>query len=139
MTTRVIAGVLTVWLTTTVVVSADGGEATRAAARSTRPLWTFVGIGAGFGAGLWAGLTGFDDSINSDRKVWTSAIAGAAAGGVLGYLIDRKRAKSPSTPTRSAKPVLSPRDERDLVAAARCLGDGQLRRWLADREVSSIR
>ena len=37
------------------------------------PAWIAVGAGSGFGVGLWAGLTGFDDSINSDRKVWTTA------------------------------------------------------------------
>jgi hypothetical protein len=51
--------------------------------------WTVVGAGAGFGIGLWAGLTAFDDAINSDRKVWTSALVGAAIGGVGGYLISR--------------------------------------------------
>jgi hypothetical protein len=138
MTNRVIAGALTVLLTTSAVVSADDGVASRTAARSTRPLWTLVGVGAGFGAGLWAGLTAFDESINSDRKVWTSAIVGAAAGGILGYLVDRQRATSHTTPTRTSRLMLSPRDERDVISAARRLGDGQLKRWLAAREVSSI-
>lgn len=138
MTKRIIAGVLTVWLAAA-AVSADDGVAAHPAARSTRPLWTFVGIGAGFGTGLWAGLTAFDDSINSDRKVWTSAIVGAAAGGVVGYLIDRKRARvSGKTAPTSARLLLSPREERDLLLAATRLGDGRLRRWLAAREVSSI-
>jgi len=63
-------------------------------------LWTSVGAGAGYGLGLFAGLTAFDDAINSDRKVWTSAIVGAAAGGTLGYLISRARRHS--TPSRQA-------------------------------------
>jgi membrane protein YqaA with SNARE-associated domain len=54
-------------------------------------MWTAVGVGAGFGVGLWAGLTAFDDAVNSDRKVWTSAVVGAAVGGVTGYLIGRAR------------------------------------------------
>ena len=82
MTNRVIAGAFTVLLTTSAVVSADDGAASRTAAPSRRPLWTLVGVGAGFGAGLWAGMMAFDESINSDRKVWTSAIVGAAAGGI---------------------------------------------------------
>ena len=54
-------------------------------------VWTAVGAGAGFGIGLFAGLTAFDDAINSDRKVWTSAIIGAAAGGTLAYFLTRGR------------------------------------------------
>jgi hypothetical protein len=55
--------------------------------------WTIGGAGAGFGVGLWAGLSAFDDSINSERKVWTTALVGAAAGAVGGYLIGRARAR----------------------------------------------
>jgi hypothetical protein len=40
---------------------------------------------------LFAGLTAFDDAINSDRKVWTSRDRGRAAGGTLAYLISRAR------------------------------------------------
>jgi hypothetical protein len=56
--------------------------------------WTIVGAGAGFGVGLWAGLSAFDDAINSERKVWTTAVVGAAVGAVGGYLIGRTRARS---------------------------------------------
>ena len=55
--------------------------------------WTIGGAGAGFGVGLWAGLSAFDDAINSDRKVWTSAVVGAAVGAVGGYLIGKSRAR----------------------------------------------
>ena len=54
-------------------------------------MWTAVGAGAGFGVGLWTGLTVFDDAVNSDRKVWTSAVVGAAVGGMTGYLVGRAR------------------------------------------------
>ena len=65
--------------------------------RGRTVLWTTVGTGAGFGIGLFAGLTAFDDAINSDRKVWTSAIIGAAAGGTVAYLLTRgRRNASPS-------------------------------------------
>jgi hypothetical protein len=53
--------------------------------------WTAVGAGAGFGLGLYAGLAAFDDAIDSDRKVWTAAIASAAGGAVIGYLVGRAR------------------------------------------------
>ena len=56
--------------------------------------WTIGGAGAGFGVGLWAGLSAFDDSINSERKVWTTAVVGAAVGAVGGYLIGRARARN---------------------------------------------
>jgi hypothetical protein len=69
-------------------------------------IWMAVGAGAGFGVGLWAGLTAYDDAVNSDRKVWTSAVVGAAVGGMTGYLIGRTRRGR----TRPATTRLSPRD-----------------------------
>jgi hypothetical protein len=56
--------------------------------------WTIGGAGAGFGVGLWAGLSAFDDAISSERKVWTTAVVGAAVGAVGGYLIGRARARN---------------------------------------------
>ena len=79
---RWLAAVLVLALGSTPAVHADGGS---------RAAWTAVGAGGGFGIGVWAGLTAFDDAINSDRKVWTSAIVGAGAGAVAGYLIGRAR------------------------------------------------
>jgi hypothetical protein len=87
------------------IAHADDGSAQQQ--RSFKPVWTVVGAGAGFGLGVWAGLTKFDDAINSDRKVWTTAIVSAAAGGVLGFLIDRHRARRPkptATPPTAAAP-----------------------------------
>ena len=80
-------------------------------------LWTAVGAGSGFGIGLFAGLTAFDDAINSDRKVWTSAIVGAAAGGTLAYLLTRTR-RQPSPLRVEARP-LSEGDVRTLAASTR--------------------
>jgi hypothetical protein len=80
-------------------LSADAGEQPRPASGSSgtkRVVWTLVGIGAGFGAGLFLGLNAFDDSINSDRKVWTSALVGAAAGGLAGALLSRNIGRSPA-------------------------------------------
>jgi hypothetical protein len=84
-------------------VSADPGD--RAAARqanasttsgSKRVLWTVAGIGAGFAAGLFIGLNAFDDSVNSDRKVWTSALVGAAVGGLAGNLLGKSIGRTPA-------------------------------------------
>jgi hypothetical protein len=53
-----------------------------------------IGAGAGFGLGVMAGIAAFDDAINSDRKVWTTAWAmaagGAVAGGVTAHLVSRR-------------------------------------------------
>lgn len=66
--------------------------------------WTIGGAGTGFGVGLWAGLSAFDDAINSDRKVWTSAVIGAAVGALGGYFIGKARARGPRPSTgRSAE------------------------------------
>lgn len=53
--------------------------------------WTLGGIGIGFGAGMFVGLSKFDEAINSDRKVWTTSIAGGAAGGMIAFLLTRGR------------------------------------------------
>jgi len=96
---------------------------------SRTALWTSVGAGTGFGLGLFAGLTACDDAINSDRKVWTSAIVGAAAGGTLGYLITRTRhhpspsrhpvAGGPSQPRVVKVPQLAEGDVAALAASTR--------------------
>ena len=66
--------------------------------RKYRKVLTVAGAGGGFAAGVFAGLSLFDDAINSDRKVWTTAILGSAAGGVGGYFLgrtlDRRKAKT---------------------------------------------
>ena len=150
MATRTVGGALIALLITSGIALADDGRApTRANARSGAPVWTFVGIGAGFGVGLWAGFSAFDESVYSERKIWTSAIVGAAAGGLLGYFVDRQRAKSPAAPARHPSIAVAPHNQRSLLSAAGQLGSGQLKRWLEDErarlpparssEVSSIK
>lgn len=88
---------------------------------SRTAVWTAVGIGGGFGIGLVAGLSAFDDAIDSDRKVWTTAIVGAAAGGTLAYLFSRSRRSAPPSPLLSAAPRRqhqAPLDEREIRALA---------------------
>ena len=48
-----------------------------------------AGAAAGFAAGLFIGLSKFDDAVNSERKVTTTALIGAAGGGVGGYFLGR--------------------------------------------------
>ena len=93
----------------------------------SRAIWTAVGAGGGFGVGVWAGLSAFDDAIDSDRKVWTSAIVGASAGAVVGYLIGRARddRAHPSLPRPSAagpRPI-DPRILERLASSVRLHND----------------
>ena len=77
--------------------------------------WTVVGAGAGFGVGLTTGLAAFDDAIDSDRKVWTTAIVGAAVGGTIGYLVGRhhhRGARATATSAPSHKRPRAPLDDR---------------------------
>lgn len=69
--------------------SANVGRASRAASPVKRTVWTIVGAAAGFGLGAWFGLHKFDDATDSDRKVWISAITGAAIGGIAGATLSR--------------------------------------------------
>jgi hypothetical protein len=104
------------FIVTTILLA--GASPTYAKPRSSgrTALWTIVGAGAGFGLGLFLGLNAFDDAVNSDRKVWTSAIAGAAAGGTLGYLVGRAQ-RGASTP--ATKATLSEREVRSLAQSVR--------------------
>jgi hypothetical protein len=98
----------------------------KASSSSKRVIWTLVGIGAGFGAGLFIGLNAFDDAVNSDQKVWTSALVGAAAGGLAGGLLSRNVGRTPQVkamrsvvpqaelrlaPWSSARPSISSDDD----------------------------
>ena len=85
-----------------VPLSADTSGPSPKPSNTKRVVWTLVGIGAGFGAGLFLGLNAFDDSINSDRKVWTSALVGAAAGGLAGNLLSRNGGRSPNLGVKRA-------------------------------------
>lgn len=84
--------------------TAHAQTTSKKSSRSTA-IWTAAGAGAGFGIGLTAGLNKYDDAINSDRKVWTSAVVGAAIGAAGGYLISRLRNRgarpAPATKYRS--------------------------------------
>src|SRR5262249_62270789 len=43
-----------------------------------------VGAAAGFGAGLLVGFAAFDEAINSEQKIWTTAILISIGGGLGG-------------------------------------------------------
>jgi hypothetical protein len=91
MSRKTICAVL-IALVTVAPLAADAGKGQNVAGRSSggkRAAWIAIGAAVGFGAGLLIGLNAFDDAIDSDRKVWTTAIAAAAAGGVAGGLLSR--------------------------------------------------
>ena len=77
-------------------------EAPKASSTTKRVIWTAIGAGAGFAAGVFIGLNKFDDAVYADRKIWTTAIIGAAAGGVAGALLSRNVGReTPVKATRS--------------------------------------
>jgi hypothetical protein len=87
---------------TPIAAAAEPGQppaAPQTKSRSTgkRVMWTVIGAGAGFGAGLLIGLNQFDDAINSEQKVWISALVGAAAGGLAGGLLSRNVRSTPQS------------------------------------------
>jgi peptidoglycan/LPS O-acetylase OafA/YrhL len=64
-------------------------------------VWTAVGAGGGFALGLLAGLRAFDDDVESEQKVWATAVAGAAAGGLVAYMLSRQHTRArPAAPAR---------------------------------------
>lgn len=97
------------WVAVTLMVALSPLPAAHAQSRS-QVIWTISGAGAGFGVGLWAGLSAFDDAVNSDRKVWTSAIVGAGVGAVAGYLIGGAR-RNQTHPSTAANVVQRGRQE----------------------------
>ena len=72
-----------------------------------RVVGLIIGAGAGFALGLLAGFAWFDDAVDSDRKVWTTAVLLAAAGGTAGWLVGRDAA-----PDLDLGPRLEPADKR---------------------------
>jgi hypothetical protein len=113
-----LVGALIIVLSSASAAHAQSATADRSRARV---LWAVAGGGAGFGIGLWAGLTAFDDAVNSDRKVWTSAVVGAGVGAAAGYLIGRAHDRSGRAPAhaivvRRSKPERLERQFLDELA-----------------------
>ncbi len=122
-----------------VPVSADTSGPSPSPSKTKRIVWTLVGMGAGFGAGLFLGLNAYDDSVNSDRKVWTSALVGAAAGGLAGNLLSRNGRRSPNLGVKRADTPRVDVSTASTVSAspATVKGDDELRRRV--RELTSGR
>jgi hypothetical protein len=75
-----------------------------------RTILTVAGGGGGFVLGLLTGLSVFDDAVNSDRKVWTTALAGAGGGAVGGYFIGRALDKRGRKTVVNASPFTTPQE-----------------------------
>ena len=91
---------------------------------SFKPIWTCVGVGTGFGLGMLAGFYVLDDAIYAERKIWTTAVVSAGAGGIIGFLVDRERQRPSPQPSVLARP------QRFDASSAPPLGTGEFRRWL---------
>ena len=74
-------------------------------ARQNRLGWTIAGAAGGFGLGVYLGFKFFDDATYSDRKIWTTTIVSAIAGGVAGYLIGNARRQRTTMPVTEAPRV----------------------------------
>jgi hypothetical protein len=106
---------LTVLFLLVLGVTAAHAQPASPAHKSHVVVWTAVGAGAGFGLGMFVGLNAFDDAVNSDRKLWTTAALTAAAGGTIAWLLSR-----PHKAARHAAPArLTDLDVRALAASAR--------------------
>jgi len=118
--------ILIALLLATPVAAEPTRDAPKASSTTKRVIWTAIGAGAGFAAGVFIGLNKFDDAVYADRKIWTTAIIGAAAGGVAGALLSRNVGReTPVKATRStdvpdvtwseattSRPLLSPTPPR---------------------------
>lgn len=70
-----------------------------------RTILTLAGGGGAFALGVFVGLNAFDDAVNSDRKLWTTALISAAGGAVGGYFLGRAldKRKEKTDITRAAE------------------------------------
>ena len=68
---------------------ADAPAPPRAGSPAARVAWTLIGGGIGFGAGLLLGFSKFDDATYAERKIMTTALIGAAIGGVAGAVLSK--------------------------------------------------
>jgi hypothetical protein len=107
---RMVSGFVLIALLAAVPAVADTGRdrgqaRDNGASSSTRKraIWTVVGAGAGFAAGVYLGFAKFDDATYAERKIWTTAIVGAAAGGVAGALLSRNTGRAVPV-TRAPRP-----------------------------------
>lgn len=102
-----VASLVLLSVPTEVLAQSSATNQARPTSSSTkRIVWSLIGAGIGFGAGLLVGVHKFDDAINSERKIWFSALTGAAAGGIAGGILSRD-----TKPDSVAKPRTQRRND----------------------------
>jgi len=79
-----------------------------------RIICTAAGAGGAYTLGVFAGIAAYDDATFAERKIWTLALALAAAGGVGGYFLGRAIDKRHS---RVSVPVTADNFDRSLMKA----------------------
>jgi len=88
-------------LLTSTSTSAQQPAPKREESHKYRTILTLAGGGGAFALGVFVGLNAFDDAVNSDRKLWTTAALSAAGGAVGGYFLgralDKRRKKTDVT------------------------------------------
>jgi len=70
--------------------------------------WTLAGVGIGFGVGTWIGFGKFDQATYAERKITTTAVSCAAAGGVIAFLLTRHRDRDHTTATNKSTSPSAP-------------------------------
>ncbi len=108
-----------------------------------RTILTLAGGGGGFALGVFLGFNAFDDAVNADRKLWTTAVISAAGGAVGGYFLGRALDKrgNKTDVTRATeefyRALTDP--QRPSGTAGRLLADSRQEASLAIVPLSSLR
>ena len=103
-----------------------------------RAILTIGGAGGGFALGVVGGLAAFDDAVNSDRKVWTTAILAGIAGGVGGYFLGRSLDKRSANTSWRHVPDPLDRSLMDILQAGQPAGQGACRVTRHDQAGSCV-
>ena len=108
-----------------------------------RTILSLAGGGGGFALGVFLGFNAFDDAVNADRKLWTTAAICAAGGAVGGYFLGRALDKrgNKTDVTRATeefyRALTDP--QRPSGTAGRLLADSRQEASLAIVPLSSLR
>ena len=70
--------------------------------------WTLAGVGIGFGVGTYVGFSRFDQATYAERKITTTAIGFAAAGGLIAFLLTRNWKQEAVPSLQTSVPAFTP-------------------------------
>jgi hypothetical protein len=96
-TVRVIIAMLIVC---SIAVPSSADDKPRSA--GARVGWTLAGVGIGFGVGTYIGFQKFDQATYAERKITTTAVSFATAGGLIAFLLTRNKGQKSTSPNRTA-------------------------------------